>query len=120
VGTSVRALVTGGAGFIGSNVVDLFLDRDHEVTILDDVSSGYADNCAPQARYVQGDVRDPETVASAIQGCDVVCHLAAPLSEWWTRPSRSSWRRQRAISRASRARSVRRWLAICQPQMKRL
>jgi len=73
----VKALVTGGAGFIGSNVVDLFLDMDHEVTILDDLSSGYGDNCAPQARFVKGDVRDPEIVATAMQGCDVVCHLAA-------------------------------------------
>lgn len=73
----MRALVTGGAGFIGSNVADLFLDMGHEVTILDDLSSGYADNCAPQARFVRGDVRDPETVASAMQGCAVVCHLAA-------------------------------------------
>lgn len=73
----MRALVTGGAGFIGSSIVDLFLDMGHEVTILDDLSSGYADNCPSQARFVRGDVRDPDVVESAIQGCEAVCHLAA-------------------------------------------
>ena len=73
----MRALVTGGAGFIGSNVVDLFLDMGHDVTVLDDLSSGYEENLAPRARFVRGDVRDFEAVSSATQACDVVCHLAA-------------------------------------------
>ena len=73
----MRALVTGGAGFIGSNVVDLFLSRGHGVTILDNLSSGYSENCAARARFVRGDVREPGDVESAMKGCDVVCHLAA-------------------------------------------
>ncbi len=72
-------LVTGGAGFIGSNLARLLLDRGHTVTILDDLSSGYASNLAavPEAAFVEGDVRDPDAVARAIAGCEVVFHLAA-------------------------------------------
>jgi UDP-glucose 4-epimerase len=72
-------LVTGGAGFIGSNLSRLLLDRGHAVTVLDDLSSGYASNlqAIPEATVVQGDVRDPDVVARAIAGCEVVFHLAA-------------------------------------------
>ena len=76
-GVGMRALVTGGAGFIGSSVVERFLDMGWEVTVLDDFSSGYEQNCFPAARLVVGDVRSPDSVATAMQGCDVVCHLAA-------------------------------------------
>ena len=73
----MRALVTGGAGFIGSSVADLFQSMGHEVTILDDLSSGYRENLGSRPLFVNGDVRDPETVQAAMQGCGVVCHLAA-------------------------------------------
>lgn len=74
-----RMLVTGGAGFIGSNLSRLLLDRGHAVSILDNLSSGYATNLEglPEARFVEGDVRDPAAVDSAIEGCEVVFHLAA-------------------------------------------
>jgi UDP-glucose 4-epimerase len=74
-----KALVTGGAGFIGSNIVRLLLERGHEVVVLDDLSSGYRDNLAPfpSVRLVEGDVRDAKAVAEAIAGCEVVFHLAA-------------------------------------------
>ena len=74
-----RMLVTGGAGFIGSNLSRLLLDRGHAVTILDDLSSGYASNleAVPEATLVEGDVRDPGAVDRAIEGCEVVFHLAA-------------------------------------------
>jgi len=74
-----RALVTGGGGFIGSNLARLLLDDGHEVTVLDDFSSGYRSNleALPEARLVEGDVRDPAALARAIEGADTVFHLAA-------------------------------------------
>jgi len=74
-----RALVTGGGGFIGSNLARLLLDNGHEVTVLDDFSSGYRSNleALPEARLVEGDVRDPAALARAIEGADTVFHLAA-------------------------------------------
>jgi UDP-glucose 4-epimerase len=73
----VKALVTGGAGFIGSNVVGLLLGEGHEAVVLDDVSSGYEENLYDEAGFVRGDVTDREVVDSAMSGCDVVFHLAA-------------------------------------------
>jgi len=55
-----KILVTGGAGFIGSHVVDLFLEKEYEVVILDDLSTGRASNLNPQARFYQMDIRDPK------------------------------------------------------------
>jgi UDP-glucose 4-epimerase len=74
-----RALVTGGAGFIGSNIVALLLERGHAVTVLDDLSSGHRSNLDPfpAVRLIEGDVRDPAAVAQAVAGADVVYHLAA-------------------------------------------
>jgi UDP-glucose 4-epimerase len=73
----VKALVTGGAGFIGSNVVGLLLGEGHEAVVLDDISSGYEENLHDEAGFVRGDVTDREVVDSAMTGCDVVFHLAA-------------------------------------------
>lgn len=73
----MRALVTGGAGFIGSNLVELLLADGHEVVVLDDLSSGYAENLRPEAEFVNGDVSAPDVVASAARGCEVIWHLAA-------------------------------------------
>jgi len=73
----VRALVTGGAGFIGSNLVELLLSEGHSVVVLDDLSSGYAENLREGAEFVRGDVSDADAVTRAIEGCDVVFHLAA-------------------------------------------
>jgi UDP-glucose 4-epimerase len=74
-----RVLVTGGAGFIGSNLVSALLADGCAVTVLDNLSSGYQANLAswPQIRFVAGDVRDPAAVADAILGASVVFHLAA-------------------------------------------
>lgn len=73
------SLVTGGAGFIGSNLARLLLDHGHAVTILDNFSSGYRDNLAalPSVRLVEGDVRDPAAIDAAMAGAEVVFHLAA-------------------------------------------
>lgn len=75
----MRALVTGGAGFIGSNLVELLMESGHGVVVLDNYSSGYRENLAgfPGVRVVEGDVRDEAAVREAIDGCEVVFHLAA-------------------------------------------
>lgn len=75
----MKALVTGGAGFIGSNISAALLREGAEVTILDDLSSGHAVNleALPEAHFIKGDIRDPEAVARAVSGCEVIFHLAA-------------------------------------------
>jgi len=75
----MRALVTGGAGFIGSNLVAALLARGAAVTVLDDLSTGDRRNLAahPRLAVVEGDVRDETAVARAIDGADTVFHLAA-------------------------------------------
>jgi len=79
----MRALVTGGAGFIGSHLVDALLARGDDVTILDDLSSGREANLsgalAAGATLVRGDVRDGRVVAEVVAAAspDAIFHLAA-------------------------------------------
>jgi UDP-glucose 4-epimerase len=75
----MRYAVTGGAGFIGSNVVGELLARGHQVTVVDDFSTGHAGNLEPwpQALVRAGDVRSPEVLDAAMAGADAVVHLAA-------------------------------------------
>jgi dTDP-L-rhamnose 4-epimerase len=74
-------LVTGGAGFIGSHVVDALVDAGHDVRSLDTLLAAahreHPDYLNPAADYIEGDVRDPETVARAVEGVTAVCHQAA-------------------------------------------
>ena len=70
-------LVTGGAGFIGSNIVQRLLDLGHAPLVLDDLSSGFAENLVPGVPFVEADVRDGDAVLDAAEGCDVIVHLAA-------------------------------------------
>ncbi len=72
-----RSLVTGGAGFIGSHLVDACLARGDEVVVLDDLSTGHRGNLPPGADLRIGDVADGTAVRAAAQGCDVVFHLGA-------------------------------------------
>lgn len=77
-----RILVTGGAGFIGSHVVDLLLERGAEVLVIDDLSSGHQSNVNGQASFVRIDIRDRgalQTAASEFEPTGV-CHLAAQAS----------------------------------------
>ena len=55
-----KILVTGGAGFIGSHVVELFLSQGYDVVIVDDLSTGRASNLHPAAKFYQVDIRDPK------------------------------------------------------------
>jgi len=73
----VRVLVTGGAGFIGSNIVRRLLDLGHAPVVLDDLSSGFAENLVAEVPFFEADVRDAAAVLAAAEGCDVVVHLAA-------------------------------------------
>lgn len=73
----MRALVTGGAGFIGSHLVDALVDDGIDVVVVDNLASGRVENVSPRAELIEGDVADPELVAKAIVGCEVVFHQAA-------------------------------------------
>ncbi len=75
----MKALVTGGAGFIGSHIVDRLLAEGHEVTVLDDFSTGQRDNLAENAQLdvVEGDVRNFNTVNHCTRNVDWVFHEAA-------------------------------------------
>jgi len=72
----MRAIVTGGAGFIGSHVVDALLERGDEVHVLDDLSTGRRERVAEGASLHVGDIRTPDEVFDAVRP-DVVLHLAA-------------------------------------------
>ena len=75
-----RVLVTGGAGYVGSNLIPKLLAAGYGATVLDlyiygdDIFAAYRNN--PNLREVKGDLRDPETTAKALSGCDAVIHLA--------------------------------------------
>jgi len=73
----MNALVSGGAGFIGSNLVAALLRDGHHVRVLDDLCSGYADNVPDDAELIVGSVADADAVLAAMDGCDVVFHQAA-------------------------------------------
>jgi len=75
----MKTLVTGGAGFIGSNLVKQLLENGNQVTVLDNLLSGYESNLAlcPGVHFINGDIRDKTTVDNAVQDIDVIFHLAA-------------------------------------------
>lgn len=78
--TPKRALVTGGAGFIGSHVADALLADGWSVTVLDDLSSGKREQVPSSAQFVQADIRSTEAHALVRDGkFDLLCHLAAQM-----------------------------------------
>src|SRR5438046_9369516 len=72
----MRAIVTGGAGFIGSHVAEALLARGDEVHVLDDLSKGLRENVPDGAELHEADVRDPDAVFEAVRP-GLVLHLAA-------------------------------------------
>ncbi len=78
----VHYLVTGGAGFIGSHLVDALLEQGHRVTVLDDLSTGSLANldhhrADPRLEFVQGSILDQPLVARLVSDADAIYHLAA-------------------------------------------
>lgn len=74
----MRLLITGGAGFIGSNLARLALDKGHDVVVLDDLSTGYRENLdGLEVTFVEGSILDADRLAEAMAGVDSVVHLAA-------------------------------------------
>jgi UDP-glucose 4-epimerase len=76
----MRILVTGGAGFIGSHVADAAVEAGHEVTVLDDLSTGRRENLNAEARFVEGDLRRDDDLARALADRpEAIFHLAAQI-----------------------------------------
>ena len=76
----MKVMVTGGAGFIGSNVVDLLLNAGHDVVVVDDLSTGRKSNLNPKARFYQIDIRDPQMRdVFAAERPEVISHHAAQM-----------------------------------------
>lgn len=78
----MKVLVTGGAGFIGSHLVDLLMNCGYEVVVVDNLSQGRIENVLrwmgnPRFRFIKGDVADLETMSIAVESTDAVFHLAA-------------------------------------------
>jgi dTDP-L-rhamnose 4-epimerase len=78
----VHVLVTGGAGFIGSHTVDKLLEKGYKVRILDNLQKpvhlkGMPDYISEKVEFIEGDVRDKETLVKAMNGIDAIYHLAA-------------------------------------------
>jgi len=75
-----KYLVTGGAGFIGSNIVEELVRRKEKVVVLDSFITGKRENLAPfkgKIKLIKGDIRDPKACARALKGVDYVIHQAA-------------------------------------------
>jgi UDP-glucose 4-epimerase len=73
----MKVLVTGGAGFVGSHVVDALVNAGDDVVVLDSFATGRPENINPNAHLLVGDVANTDTVRSAINGAELVFHLAA-------------------------------------------
>lgn len=82
-----RILVTGGAGFIGSHLVDTFMKKGGTVTVLDNLSSGFKNNIShwisdPNFTFVKGSCLNRQDICKAMQNCELVFHLAANPEVW--------------------------------------
>lgn len=78
----MKILITGGAGFIGSNLCEYFVQKGHEVVCLDNLSTGFRHNIEPlldvsSFAFYKGDIRNLDTCREAVKGCEVVLHEAA-------------------------------------------
>lgn len=79
---SMKVFITGGAGFIGSHIVDSLVVNDHQVTVYDNFSSGHIDNLkhlGNKIKIVRGDILDLDKLTHSAQGHDIISHQAAQL-----------------------------------------
>jgi UDP-glucose 4-epimerase len=72
-----KILVTGGAGFIGSHLVNKLIEKNFEVNVLDNLSTGSIKNVNKKSNFIKGDIRDKKILKKAIKNCKIVYHLAA-------------------------------------------
>ena len=75
----MNVLVTGGAGYIGSVLVDRLITEGHKVKIIDDLSNGFTENIHKNAVLFEGSILDNDILTKAIEGVEVVFHLAAKI-----------------------------------------
>src|SRR3989339_534245 len=77
----MRILVTGGAGFIGSNIVDAYIEAGHEVAIVDNLTTGKKENLNPKARFYNVDIRETEKLVGTVGNFspDIINHHAAQI-----------------------------------------
>ena len=73
----MRVLVTGGAGYIGSVLVNKLIEAGHQVNVLDDLSNGFQENIDKNANFINGSILDDNKLNKALDGVEVVMHLAA-------------------------------------------
>lgn len=83
-----EVLVTGGAGFIGSHLVDALVRKGANVAVLDDLSTGSKDNLNPKATFYQGSITDVDVVRKSVRAAGLIYHLAADAT---TRESSMGW-----------------------------
>lgn len=80
--SNIKILITGGAGFIGSNLCEHFLNKSYQVVCLDNLATGHKHNIEKHFgnvnfKFIEGDIRNLETCKEAVKGCDYVLHQAA-------------------------------------------
>ena len=75
----MKILVTGGAGYIGSVLVNKLIEQGHEVSVIDDLSNGFRENIDRRAKFTEGSILDKGNLDQALEGVEVVYHLAAKI-----------------------------------------
>ena len=75
----MKVLVTGGAGYIGSVLVDRLITGGHQVNVIDDLSNGYLENIHKNAKFFQGSILDTDLLNKALDQIEVVLHLGAKI-----------------------------------------
>ena len=75
----MKILVTGGAGYIGSVLVNKLIEQGHQVIVIDDLSNGFRENIDRRAKFTEGSILDKGNLNQALEGVEVVYHLAAKI-----------------------------------------
>ena len=75
----MKILVTGGAGYIGSVLVNKLIEQGHEVNVIDDLSNGFRENIDRRAKFTEGSILNKDNLNQALEGVEVVYHLAAKI-----------------------------------------